>query len=122
MTQTRIEEHAGAEAFRALLLAKREELLRALGIKFETLAQMGRLAEEDQAQVTHDEFVSTRLNRLGYTQLRLVEEALDRLRAGDYGMCLACEEAIAPKRLLAVPWARYCVNCQERIGAERNQP
>jgi DnaK suppressor protein len=47
-----------------------------------------------------------------------VEEALDRLDAGDYGICLACDEAIAEKRLLALPWARYCVTCQENAGWE----
>jgi DnaK suppressor protein len=34
-----------------------------------------------------------------------------------YGVCLECEEPISPKRLDAVPWARYCVSCQERIAA-----
>jgi len=51
-------------------------------------------------------------------QLRLVEEAMDRLDAGDYGICLACDEPIAEKRLRALPWARYCVTCQENAGLE----
>ena len=67
-----------------------------LGGKFDTLAKMGRVAEDDQAQISHEEFVSLRLNSLDYAQLRLVEEALDRLAAGDYGICLACEEPIPP--------------------------
>ena len=33
------------------------------------------------------------------------------------GVCLECEEPISAKRLDAVPWARYCVACQERIAA-----
>jgi len=99
--------------YRDALLEKREEVLAGLGVKFDTLAKMGRLAEEDQAQLTHDEYVSLHFNSLDYGQLRLVEEALDRLEAGDYGTCLACEEPIPEKRLRALPWARYCVPCQE---------
>jgi len=59
----------------------------------------------------------THLNSMDYTQLRLVDEALDRLNSGDYGVCLACEEPIPAKRLRALPWARFCVPCQETAGA-----
>jgi DnaK suppressor protein len=104
--------------YREMLLTKRREVMAGLGIKFDTLARMGRVAEEDQAQITHDEFVSLRLNRLDYLQLRMIEEALDRLNSGDFGVCLACEEPIPAKRLKALPWARYCVDCQESIGAD----
>ena len=99
--------------YRDALLEKREEVLAGLGVKFDMLAKMGRLAEEDQAQLTHDEYVSLHFNSLDYGQLRLVEEALDRLEAGDFGTCLNCEEPIPTKRLRALPWARYCIPCQE---------
>jgi len=112
---------AGNGNYRDMLLSKRRDVLAGLGIKFDTLARMGRVAEEDQAQITHDEFVSLRLNRLDYLQLRMIEEALDRLDSGDFGVCLACEEPIAAKRLKALPWARYCVTCQESIGADMDQ-
>ncbi len=104
------------EGYRRMLIEKREEVVSGLGVKFDTLAKMGRVAEEDQAQVSHDEFISLRLNNLDYGKLRLVDEALDRVHSGDYGICLACEEHIPPKRLQALPWARYCVNCQEELG------
>jgi DnaK suppressor protein len=104
-------------AYRRMLLEKREQVLSALGVKFDTMARMGRIAEEDQAQMSHDEFISLHLNSLDYGQLRLVDEALDRVRSGDYGICLGCEQPIPPKRLRALPWARYCVPCQEQIGA-----
>ena len=106
------------EVYRRKLLEKRDEVLSGLGSKFDTLARMGRLAEEDQAQITHDEFISLHLNSLDYEQLRLVEEALDRMDSGEYGICLACEEPIPPKRLQVLSWARYCVKCQEEMGAE----
>jgi len=105
------------EDYRQQLMDKRTDVLATLGIKFDTLARMGRVNEEDQAQLTHDEFVSLHLNSMDYTQLRLVDEALDRLTSGDYGICLGCEEPIPPKRLRALPWARYCVPCQETVGA-----
>jgi len=104
--------------YREMLLSKRNEVLAGLGVKFDALARMGRVAEEDQAQITHDEFVSLRLNRLDYLQLRMIDEALDRLKSGDFGTCLACEEPIPAKRLKALPWARYCVSCQESVGNE----
>jgi RNA polymerase-binding transcription factor len=109
------------QVYRSMLAQKRGEVLAGLGIKFDTIARMGRVAEEDQAQVSHDEFVSLRLNSLDYVQLRLIEEALDRLDSGDYGTCLACEQPIPIKRLRALPWARYCVACQESVGAGLDQ-
>ena len=106
------------DGHRRRLLEKRSSVLSGLGMKFDTRARMGRIAEDDQAQISHDEFVSLRMNGLDYRQLRMVEEALDRLDSGDYGICLACDEPIAEKRLLALPWARYCVKCEEEMGAE----
>jgi DnaK suppressor protein len=107
--------------YHQMLLARREQVVSGLGVKFDTMAKMGRVAEEDQAQLSHDEFVSLRLNSLDYGQLRMVEEALDRLQSGDYGVCLACEQPIPAKRLHALPWARYCVPCQEEIGMNREE-
>jgi DnaK suppressor protein len=105
------------ESYRRALLARRAEVLSNLGVKFDTLAAMGRVAEEDQAQVSHDEYISLRLNSLDFQQLGLVEEALDRIKVGDYGSCQACGDPIPGKRLKAVPWARYCITCQERAVA-----
>jgi DnaK suppressor protein len=109
------------ETYRRMLLSKRAEVLAALGAKFDTMARLGRVAEDDQAQISHDEFVSLRLNSLDYAQLRLIVEALDRLDSGEYGICLACEEAIPAKRLRAVCWARYCIKCQDTIGREMDR-
>ncbi|MCC7236273.1 MAG: TraR/DksA family transcriptional regulator [Bryobacterales bacterium] len=51
--------------------------------------------------------------------LRQVKLALTRIEDGSYGVCLHCEEEINPKRLAAVPWAPYCITCQEM--ADRRQ-
>lgn len=47
--------------------------------------------------------------------LREIEAALERLKAGEYGVCEDCGEAIPPKRLTAVPWAARCRDCQDRV-------
>ena len=46
-------------------------------------------------------------------QLELIDEALERLEEEEYGICQNCEKEINPKRLAAIPWARYCLECQE---------
>lgn len=51
--------------------------------------------------------------------LRNVRAALHRIEEGTFGVCLHCEEDISIKRLNAVPWAPYCIQCQEI--ADRNQ-
>src|SRR5258708_2547958 len=61
----------------------------------------------------HDMIVD-RLNRTSET-LQAVRTALIALETGTYGYCLECENQIPPKRLDAIPWARYCVACQESI-------
>jgi len=48
-------------------------------------------------------------------QLLLINEALERIQDDEYGSCQNCEKTINLKRLDAVPWARYCLNCQELL-------
>jgi DnaK suppressor protein len=55
---------------------------------------------------------------------RNVRAALARIDEGTYGVCLHCEEDISPKRLNAVPWASFCIQCQEiadKIQEEGNE-
>ena len=42
-----------------------------------------------------------------------IDEALVRVDEGGYGFCTNCGQPMAEKRLTAVPWAPYCVDCQE---------
>ncbi len=44
-----------------------------------------------------------------------LQAALDRLRVGEYGVCVECEEPINPRRLQALPEVQTCVRCQDRI-------
>jgi DnaK suppressor protein len=48
-------------------------------------------------------------------QVVLINEALERIADQEYGACQNCEKEINPKRLEAVPWARYCLECQELV-------
>ena len=45
--------------------------------------------------------------------LMLIEEAFSRMRNEVYGVCTNCGATIGEKRLLAVPWTPYCIDCQE---------
>lgn len=48
-------------------------------------------------------------------QLIMIDEALLRIEDDEYGSCQNCEKEINPKRLAAIPWARYCLDCQELL-------
>ncbi len=45
----------------------------------------------------------------------LISEALKRIENHTYGHCAECNAQISPRRLAAVPWAKYCFECQEFI-------
>jgi DnaK suppressor protein len=55
----------------------------------------------------------------GSSQLAEVRSALRRVTAGAFGFCVGCEEKINPKRLAAVPWASFCIVCQEALDREK---
>jgi DnaK suppressor protein len=109
-------ENGQSSRYHQILLDKRASALASLGAKADSLAKAERITEEDQAQYSLEEAVSLRLNGHEYMQLRQIQEALDRLKLGDFGICLACDEPIPAKRLTALPWAKYCVKCQEQIA------
>lgn len=45
--------------------------------------------------------------------LTMIDEALVRIEAGEFGECIRCGEPILDRRLEAIPWARYCIKCQD---------
>jgi DnaK suppressor protein len=53
------------------------------------------------------------------TELLLIEQALQRIGNGSFGVCEACGDDIQIRRLEALPWTRYCLKCQE--GVEQNR-
>jgi RNA polymerase-binding transcription factor DksA len=50
--------------------------------------------------------------------LRDVMSALERIENGSFGACERCGEAISDKRLDALPFARYCIDCQRLVEDE----
>ena len=106
-----------AETYRKRLLAKQEELQRQVS-KSE---QDGRQIDEDTTQDIADKAANSYTKEFLFHQsddnrriLQLVSEALERLKNGSYGHCVACQEEVQVKRLEAVPWARHCIECQEK--------
>lgn len=45
--------------------------------------------------------------------LKKISVALDKIKDGTYGICESCQKRIKKSRLEAIPYARYCISCQE---------
>ena len=69
----------------------------------------------DQAASGYEKESSIRRGNKEQQLLEMVESALGRIRDGSFGLCLSCGNDIAEKRLEAVPWTRYCIQCQEHF-------
>jgi len=108
------------ENYKKLLIKKADELRRSMSAH--KIAQLVSRQdcpsdEGDLSQQSHEEWIFLNRNTLDMKLLREVQDALHRFEQGTYGICHRCEEPISGKRLDAVPWARYCVPCQEEIAA-----
>jgi len=82
----------------------------------------GRIADQDTAQDIADRAASSYTKEFLFSQsnndrqlLQMVETALARIREGAFGECVSCGNEINAKRLEAVPWTRYCIECQEKL-------
>jgi DnaK suppressor protein len=87
-----------------------------------TAVQQGRqaIAEDtldvaDQAVLSYQKEMMFTQGTEGHSQLSLVRLALERLREGSFGECLHCGRPIGEKRLEALPWTPYCIECQEKV-------
>lgn len=76
---------------------------------------------EELPTKSHEEWIFLNRNNIDVMLLREIDEALARIDDGGYGTCLECDEAISMKRLDALPWARYCVTCQEALAAYQTE-
>jgi DnaK suppressor protein len=100
--------------YKALLEARRSQLAQNLrDRKAIAIEKSPDLVEETQLAADR-ELAIRNLNRESGL-LRQVEQALARMTEGAYGLCLNCGEEIKPRRLEAVPWAAFCVPCQEAV-------
>lgn len=103
---------------RRVLEAKRRELLSGTSDREEILIENA--AEDfDRLQQQMNREVAIRNLDRESKLLKEVQAAIHRLDEQAYGTCLRCEEEIPEKRLKAVPWAAYCVSCQETIERQR---
>jgi DnaK suppressor protein len=108
------------ENYKKLLEKKADELRRSMSAqKVSQLVKRQECVgdEGDLSQQSHEEWIFLNRNLLDMKLLREVQDALHRFAHESYGTCQECEEPISPKRLDAVPWAKYCVACQEQIAA-----
>jgi len=69
----------------------------------------------DDAVQSYEHQLMMGLGEKEFEKLRLVEEAIEKLDEGQYGICLECEELISEERLTVIPFASYCVDCLELI-------
>jgi DnaK suppressor protein len=53
-------------------------------------------------------------------QLRDTRAALRRIHDGSFGLCEECEGEIHVKRLVVIPWASFCIQCQEALDCREN--
>src|ERR1700676_3160757 len=106
--------------YRQILEKKAEEVRHSMSAQkaAQVVARLDIPSDEgDLSQQHHEEWIFLNRNSIDMKLLREIADALHRMDREHYGICLECEEPISVKRLDAVPWARYCVSCQERIAA-----
>jgi len=100
--------------YRTLLLRKRSELLASAKGAPEALATSVQSPDVVEFAVkTAEQDVTAVTASLRSQLLREVDHALGRYARGTYGACEGCHGEISPPRLKAIPWARYCLTCQE---------
>ena len=108
-------------AFRRTLKNRQTELGNRSGSR-EALAIETSPDELDRIQHASDRDYALSTLELNSDRLREVRGALGRIDAGTFGICLGCEENINPKRLAAVPWASFCIVCQEAADRRQQTP
>ena len=113
-------EHRHA-SLKQILLVKREALIQQIKQQLGqsvTEEQQRRLEAAmdsgDQALVDLEREMGISLQEMRNRERQLIDDALDSLDEGTYGMCADCGEEISEKRLHALPFARLCVECQSK--------
>jgi len=102
------------EKFKKILEARQAELSGSLRNRDEIVIEKAPDAIDEVQLAGERELAIRNLDR-DSNMLRQIRRALDRIADGSYGVCLHCEEDISPKRVNAVPWAAYCIRCQEQV-------
>jgi RNA polymerase-binding transcription factor len=102
--------------FEDALRAKQRELLDS----YERDKAAGNALPDDGIQDLADKAASAYSKELNFSLsdgernlLMSIDEAFNRMREGSYGTCTNCGNVIGEKRLQAVPWTPFCIDCQE---------
>src|SRR5579884_2847281 len=106
--------------YKGMLLRKSEEIRSSMSAQkaAQVVARLDVPSDEgDLSQQSHEEWIFLNRNTIDMKLLREIAGALHRMETEHYGICMECEEPISAKRLDAVPWARYCVTCQDMVAA-----
>lgn len=107
-----------------LLTKKREALINA-GLQRRAITENFESTRKgdfgDQSSDFNKVTTEIRLKQTDAKLLRAVEEAILRLKNGNYGVCVQCGERIAAMRLKAVPWTRQCIQCKGKESAGNGQ-
>ncbi len=105
------------EVYKKRLLDRHEQLQEIVS----KAEQDGREADEEAAQDIADKATNSYTKEFLFKKsnddrfiLQLIQGALDRMEEGSYGTCVHCGGEMQQKRLDAVPWARHCLDCQEK--------
>jgi DnaK suppressor protein len=88
-------------------------LLNIAASRISAIAASGVASGLDEVQFAGERELAIRNSDRESRLLQSIRSALARMEDGSYGVCLQCDTQINPKRLSAVPWAAYCVRCQE---------
>jgi len=111
------------ELIRRKLLTKKETITSKLSQTVAESKEMETDIAQDLADKAESSYTKEFLLSLSDTERNLllhIDEALRSLEKGSYGICQSCGQAISKKRLDALPWSIYCLDCQQKIetGAE----
>jgi len=108
---------ADVNKYRRLLMTKRAEIVGAAPHREDLWIVQSNEQIETVQLAGQREFAARTLEREAKSLLQ-IGEALQRIADGEFGVCLDCEDPISDKRLAAVPWAAYCLHCQEIHDAQ----
>jgi DnaK suppressor protein len=101
--------------FHELLLKLRDELISSAKGEPDALATSVQSPDSVEfATRTAEQDVTVAAANLRRRTLKEVENALRRVSKGTYGLCEMCAEEIPTNRLKAIPWARFCLACEEQ--------
>ncbi len=75
----------------------------------------------DKAESSYTKEFLLHLSEGERERLLLIDEALKKIEKSNYGECDSCGKPISKKRLNAIPWTPYCIECKEKLEEEQDQ-